>query len=236
MPRRVSPIADYWADTCSITAPWRWRPIRLWPARSPWRRARNARRSKWRSRWRRGSRRGGGELLDTLALVHYRLGNIETAIDIHAVLLRQRDTRFISHFTRMLDTYRQERGMRVLGDNAMQARAVSVFRTSSNQINLDIGPGNALPAGARIYALAYRDAALLGLLVIDVAPRDETGTRMPRQGPPLPGVMDALADGARIEVVLFDGSGCRCYGDGAGYTVYQNDSGFFGNLKVNSIR
>lgn len=183
-----------------------------------------------------GFRRGSGELMDTLSVVNYRLGNLEAAIDLHVALLRQRDTRFINHFARILDTYRQERGVRVLGNSAMQTRTVKVSRTTTDQLSLDVGPGIALPEGARIYALAYREATLFGFLAIDVAPRDESGTRMPRQGQPLPAVMNALADGATIEVVVFDGSGCRCYGDGTGYTVLETDSGIFEYLQANSIR
>ncbi len=181
--------------------------------------------------------RRSAELIDTLSVLHYRLGHLETAIDLQASLMRLGTTQFAGHLTRFLEDYHHANGVRILGDGRMQTRAISVTRLpSSDGLSLDVGPGDPLPQGARIYALVHRDTQLLGVLEVDVAPRNETGTQMPRRAPgPLPPMMAALADGATISVAQFDSRGCRCYADRAEYTEYREDTGLWGNLVDNSV-
>lgn len=148
------------------------------------------------------------EVLDTLATVHYRLGEFERAIDIERRALALRDDAVMrSQLARFLDAQlargnTSESGALELGPGA-SADAVSLRLGAEEGGEATLRTSEPYPQGAEIWMLARRSGELAGAFVIRFGPGAAAGERTVRiQGAPERGNF-------RLQTALVDTTSCR---------------------------
>lgn len=110
------------------------------------------------------------EILDTLATVHYRYGNIDRAIELERRVLGGGSNDFtITQVARFLDTRLARRGPLQLGEGA-DAEAVSLELPAPAPAEVILRAGKAYPNGAEIWVLGAS-----GVFIIQLGPTQEAG-------------------------------------------------------------
>ena len=162
----------------------------------------------------RGDASEAGPRTDTLAVIEYRRGELDSALARQLPLADQGGA-YAAHAGLFLDRMLRERGMQVWGGGGevlprvgLQAGAFRFFVPAQPK-------GDPAEAGARVYAVVRSHGAYAGLVVFQVPPGFVGAFALPlpgRFGAPQTEPPDAIWTDPATEVLiaLHDRRGCRC--------------------------
>jgi membrane associated rhomboid family serine protease len=147
------------------------------------------------------------EFIDTLATVHYRLGNLDDAVMLEEPLFVYSPL-YGSQLARFLNAYVHEHGgPRFIGGKTAEPQVTMTSTPPFGDRAFELTLAAPSPKGAEIYALVKDGGKLLGILDISVWP-----DAVKAKGTILHDAFPAGGD-LSLSIAQVDTTGCRCTGD-----------------------